>query len=106
MAQSTSTFRLINAGNQHNFIFTVTRVDTTHVDVKLEAQGIASATTSLVPDGSGHLSFTGSGATTFVADGDATWDDVHNVVRFSGNLRVVNVAEVQIQGGPVAVIPA
>jgi hypothetical protein len=109
MAQSVSTFRLVNADSQHNFRFTVTRLDATHAEVRLEAEGVVSAMVSLAPNDDGQLTFSatgGGGNATFVADGKATWDDEHSLIRYDGFLRIVGVAEVRILGAPVAFVPA
>lgn len=107
MGQSSSIYRLINANNQHNFIFSAELLINSELKVTLEAEDIRLAKQSvfLSKGEEKRIEFFATGATIYEARGSLKWDSLSNIVRFEGYLRLVNVAEIFMYDCPVLEIP-
>ncbi len=112
MANVNSTVRLINAGNQHNFNFRAETLVGGDIKVSVEAEGVGNASDSVILKkgvaDEGHLRFAVDmfGAQGFYfAEGTVRWDEPYRVIRFEGNLRLVNVAEVHLADIPILEVP-
>jgi hypothetical protein len=102
MMPNPATIRLINAAWQHDFVFTATRMNTDFIKVRVECPGAADHEGHPVPayaeciitaKDSGNLDFDAYGVGTYKAHGTVTWDTHRQVVRFTGDLTLVDVAQ-------------
>jgi hypothetical protein len=101
---TTSTYTLINAAAHRKIIFTGREVAQDVIEVDLAAEGPNGGAWNYVLRKGEHKDFDNQPGA-FILRGTLSWPEPYNAIRFTGDLVLINWAQVHMDNCPVLVSP-